>query len=58
MIGTSFVLMFGFGRIVDVVNKYTVDLLGFVIFLWGVSMCSSRKLNDWEPDLGFAEVSF
>lgn len=50
--------MFGFGRIVDVVNKYTVDLLGFVIFLWGVSMCSSRKLNDWEPDLGFAEVSF
>lgn len=32
MIGASFVLMFGFGLIVDIVSKYTVDLLGSVIF--------------------------
>lgn len=35
VIGASFVLMFGFGRIVDVVNKYTVDVLGSVKFPLG-----------------------
>lgn len=50
------VIIFGFGRTVDIVDKYYP--LGSVIFLWGVSMCTSRKGNDWEPALGVAGYRF